>query len=340
MLRFSLRRAASGLLTALAVVTATFFLIRLVPGDPATALAPPNATPDQIDRIRENLGLTGPLWEQYGIYLSDIARLDFGTSIRTNQPVLADLLSRIPASIELAVTAFVLVVAIGLPVGIIAAVRRNSRFDYGWRLASSIGVGLPVFWVGLMFLWIFAYLLNLFPLGGRLGIEASLDRVTGFVVLDALLAGRPELIVESLHHLVLPATALALPSIAFWIRLMRGSLLEVLGEDYVRTGRAKGLRRRQVILRHGVRNALNPVVTTMGFELVALLTSAILVETIFAWPGIGNYVLISMQSRDYPVIQGATILIAFLYVGVNSVVDIVQARLDPRILASMEAVPA
>jgi len=340
MLRFGLKRLASGLLTALVVVTATFFLIRLVPGDPATAMAPPNARIEQIERIRQNLGLDRPLWDQYFIYLERTARLDFGTSIRTGQPVLADLIDRIPASVELAVGAFFLILLIGLPIGIVAAVRRGSRFDYGWRLASSIGVGLPVFWVGLMFLWIFAYLIDLFPLGGRLGLDARLERTTGFVVIDALLAGRSDLILPSLHHLVLPAVALALPSIAFWIRLMRGSLLEVMREEYVRTARSKGLPRRQVIMRHGVRNALNPVVTTLGFEMVGLLTGAILVETVFAWPGVGNYVLASLQSRDYPVVQGATILIAILYVAVNSIVDIAQARLDPRILDSMAVAPA
>lgn len=336
MLRFSLQRLASGLLTAFVVVTATFFVIRLVPGDPATAMAPPNATPAQIDRIRDYLGLTEPLWSQYVLYLQHIADLDFGTSIRTGQPVLSDLLARVPASIELASVALLLQVVVAIPVGIVAAVRRGSKVDYLSRLASSIIVGLPVFWVGLMFLWIFAYHLGLFPLGGRLDLQTRLEPVTGFYIVDAFLRGRPGVALEAIHHLILPALALALPSMAFWARLMRGSLLEVLGADHVRTARAKGLTQRQVVVRHGVRNALNPMVTVIGLELVGLLTAAILVEIIFSWPGIGNYIFSSLQVRDYPVVQGTVILIALLYVIMNSLVDIVQARLDPRILASLQ----
>lgn len=336
MLRFSLQRLASGLLTALIVVTATFFIIRLVPGDPASAMAPPNATPAQIDRIRDYLGLGEPLWNQYALYLGRLADLDFGTSIRTNQPVLADILARVPASVELAVAALLLEILIAIPVGIVAAVKRGSTVDYISRITSSVVVGLPVFWVGLMFLWIFGFLLGLFPLGGRLDLGTRLEPVTGFYVIDALLRGRPGVALEALHHLFLPAVALALPSMAFWARLMRGSLLEVLGADYVRTARAKGLTQRQVVVRHGVRNALNPMVTVVGLEMVGLLTAAILVEIIFSWPGVGNYIFNSLQVRDYPVVQGAVILVALLYVTMNSLVDIVQARLDPRILASLQ----
>lgn len=335
MLRFTLRRIVSALLTAFFVVSATFFFIRLVPGDPATALAPANARPSQIEQIREYLGLNKPLYEQYSLYLGRVATLDLGTSIRTGQPVLSDIVARIPASLELAGAALLLEVFIAIPFGILAAVRRGSRFDLLIRLTSSAIVGLPVFWVSLMFLWIFAFQLGLFPLGGRLDLQTDLDRLTGFVLIDSVLAGRLDITIEGLHHLFLPALALALPSIAFWARLMRGSLLEVLGEDYVRTARAKGLSRRDVVLRHGVRNALNPMVTVFGFELVALLTGALLVEIVFAWPGVGNYIFGSLQVRDYPVVQGAVILVAFLYVGANSLVDVIQARLDPRVLASM-----
>ncbi len=337
MLRFGVNRLASGFLTALVVVTATFFIVRLVPGDPASAMAPPTATPAQVDRIREYLGLSEPIWAQYGIYLQHLAQFDFGTSIRTGQPVVEDLVSRLPASIELALAALILELLIAIPVGIVAAVRRASAFDYVSRFTSSVIVGLPVFWVSLMFLWIFAFLLDLFPLGNRLDIQTSLTSVTGFVLVDALLAGRPEVALEALHHLALPAVALALPSIAFWTRLMRGSLLEVLGEDHVRAARAKGLGRRQVVMRHGVRNALNPMVTVFGLELVSLLTAGVLVEIVFSWPGVGNYLFTSLQVRDYPVVQGTVIAIALLYVTVNSIVDVVQARLDPRILATMQA---
>jgi ABC-type dipeptide/oligopeptide/nickel transport system permease component len=336
MLIYSIQRIASGLLTAWVVVTATFFVVRLVPGDPATAMAPPDATPAQIDRIRDYLGLGEPLWQQYLLFLQRLAELDLGTSIRTNQPVLTDIMTRVPASLELAGVALTLEVLVAIPVGIIAAVKRESIIDYFARFVSSFGVGVPVFWVGLMFLWIFSYHLGLFPLGGRMDIYTSIPRVTGFLVVDSFIEGRPDVALRALHHLVLPAITLAIPSIAFWIRLMRGSLLEVLGEDYVRTARAKGLPRRAVVGRHAVRNALNPMVTTFGLELVALLTAAILVELIFAWPGVGNYIFTSLTVRDYPVVQGAVLLVALLYVFVNSAVDIVQAKLDPRVLASLK----
>ncbi len=336
MFRFSVERLISGMVTALIVLTATFFIIRLIPGDPASAMAAPDATPAELDRIREYLGLDASLWQQYLLYLQRLLQLDFGISVRTNQPVFSDLLERVPASVELAVAAFSLEVLIALPIGVIAAVKRASPFDHASRLASSIGVGVPVFWLGLMFLWLFAYRLNWFPLGGRLEFGSDLRHVTGFVVIDAILAGRLDLVRDALAHLVLPAVALALPSIAFWARLMRGSLLEVFSEDYVRTARAKGLSRSKVVLKHGVRNSLNPVITALGLDLVALLSAAIFVETIFSWPGIGNYIFISLQSRDYPVVQGAVILITLLYVIANTVVDVAQAKLDPRVLASVQ----
>ncbi|MGI9015789.1 MAG: ABC transporter permease [Euzebya sp.] len=336
MFRFSVERLISGLVTALVVLTATFFIIRLVPGDPASAMAAPDATPAELDQIRRYLGLDASLAQQYLLYLQRLVHLDFGISIRTNQPVFTDLMDRIPASIELAMAAFSLEILIALPIGIVAAVKRSSPFDHMARMLSSIGVGVPVFWLGLMFLWLFAFKLDLFPLGGRLDFRADLQQVTGFVVIDALLAGRLDLVRSALSHLFLPAVALALPSIAFWARLMRGSLLEVFGEDYVRTARAKGLSQPRVVMKHGVRNSLNPVMTALGLDLVALLSAAIFVETIFSWPGIGNYIFISLQSRDYPVVQGAVILITLLYVIANTVVDVAQAKLDPRVLASVQ----
>ncbi|CAN5497033.1 ABC transporter permease subunit [soil metagenome] len=336
MFRFSVQRVISGSVTALIVLTATFFLLRLVPGDPASAMAAPDATPAELDVMRAYLGLDSPVREQYALYLGRLTQLDFGTSIRTGEPVLTDLLARIPASVELAVAAFILEIVIALPIGIIAAVKRESLFDHMARFGSSVGVGVPVFWLALMFLWFFAYQLDLFPLGGRLDLQYDLQRVTGFMVIDAIIAGRPDILRDALAHLVLPAVALALPSLAFWVRLMRGSLLEVLGEDHVRTARAKGLTRRKVVLKHGVRNALNPVMTALALDLVALLSAAIFVETIFAWPGIGNYIFISLQSRDYPVVQGAVILITLLYIVANAAVDVAQAKLDPRVLASVQ----
>lgn len=338
--RFALGRFLSGLVTAWAVVTVTFFVVRLVPGDPASAMAPPTATAAQIAQIRHYLGLGDPIWVQYGTFMEHVAHLDLGTSIRTNQPVLSDILARFPATIELAVAAILLEIVIAIPIGTIAAVKRNSRFDHTSRIASLLGVGVPVFWLALMVLWLLAYKLGIFPLGGRLDIGTSLQRHTGFSVVDALIDGRPGVAVEALDHLILPAAVLAVPSMAFWTRLMRGSMLEVLGADHVRTARAKGLTRRRVVMRHGVRNALNPVVTSLGLDLVGLLSGVIFIENIFAWPGVGNYIFSSIQQRDYPVVQGSVILIALLYVTVNTIVDVIQAVLDPRIRPGLQGQPA
>lgn len=338
--RFALGRFLSGLVTAWAVVTVTFFVVRLVPGDPASAMAPPTATAVQIAQIRHYLGLGDPIWVQYGTFMEHVAHLDLGTSIRTNQPVLSDILARFPATIELAVAAILLEIVIAIPIGTIAAVKRNSRFDHTSRIASLLGVGVPVFWLALMVLWLLAYKLGIFPLGGRLDIGTSLQRHTGFSVVDALIDGRPGVAVEALDHLILPAAVLAVPSMAFWTRLMRGSMLEVLSADHVRTARAKGLTRRRVVMRHGVRNALNPVVTSLGLDLVGLLSGVIFIENIFAWPGVGNYIFSSIQQRDYPVVQGSVILIALLYVTVNTIVDVIQAVLDPRIRPGLQGQPA
>ncbi|MGI8700189.1 MAG: ABC transporter permease [Nocardioidaceae bacterium] len=340
MIRFGIGRLFSGLVTAWVVVSATFFMVRLVPGDPATSMAPPTATPAQIDQIRSYLGLGEPLWVQYGAFLNHLAHLDLGTSIRTNQPVLSDLLDRFPATIELAVASILLEILIAIPIGAIAAVKHNRPFDHISRFASLIGVGIPVFWMAIMALWLLAYKFPILPLGGRLDIGVDLQRHTGFTVVDALIDGRPDLAVSGLKHLILPAVILAIPSMAFWTRLMRGSMLEVLGSDHVRTARAKGLSEPQVVRRHAVRNALNPVITSLGLDLVALLSGVIFIENVFAWPGVGNYIFGSIQTRDYPVVQGSVILIALLYVTVNTIVDVVQAVLDPRIRPGLQGQPA
>lgn len=340
MIRFGVGRLVSGLVTAWVVVTVTFFIVRLVPGDPASAMAPPTATPVQVEQIRRYLGLGDPLWVQYGTFLDHLGRLDLGTSIRTNQPVLSDLLDRFPATVELAVAAMLLEVLIAIPIGTIAAVKRNRIFDQVARLGSLIGVGIPVFWMALMALWLFAYKFGVLPLGGQLDIGTEVERHTGFTIIDALIDGRPDIAGSALQHLILPATILAIPSMAFWTRLMRGSMLEVLGADHVRTARAKGLTSRRVVVKHGVRNALNPVITSLGLDLVALLSGVIFIENIFAWPGVGNYIFSSIQTRDYPVVQGSVILITLLYVTVNTIVDIIQAVLDPRIRAGLQGQPA
>jgi peptide/nickel transport system permease protein len=312
------------------VATTVFVVIRLIPGDPSIVMAGPDATPVELALIRTQLGLTGPLWQQYLSFLGSLLRGSLGISIRTNQPVSGELLTRFPATMELAISALVLATVIAVPLGIMSAVRRGSSLDQAARVTTLLGVGMPVFWLALLGTWAFAYKIPIFPVSGRLDPEMSLGRITGFAVPDAIIQGHPDIAWSAIHHLALPAIVLALPVLAISSRLMRASLLEVLGEDYIRTARAKGLGQRTVLLRHGLRNALQPVITVLGLQLAVLLSGTILVEQIFAWPGIGSYVYQSIQSRDYPVVQGAILLFALVYVFVNTLVDIGYGLLDPQ----------
>lgn len=331
MLRFALDRLISGLLTAWLVATLVFVILRLVPGDPATTIAGPEATAGQLAYIRTSLGLEDPLPVQYGRFLAGLGQLDLGMSIRSSQPVMAELMVRFPATLELTMTALLVVILVSVPLGALAARGRDSLLDHASRVATLVGVGMPVFWSGLLLAWLFSYQWRLLPGSGRLDVQLSVPAVTGFAVVDALLLNRPDAAANALSHLVLPTVVLALPGLAISTRLMRASLLEVLGEDYVRTARAKGLHERAVLLGHALRNALGPVLTLFGLQLVTLLSGAILVESVFAWPGIGTYVFDAIQTRDYPIVQGAVILIAVLYVAVNTAVDLAYGFLDPRI---------
>ena len=331
MLHFAVGRLFGALVTAWLVASLVFVSLRLIPGDPASSIAGPEATPGQIDYIRSSLGLDQPIVTQYGRFLADLLRFDLGTSIVSGKPVMDELRGRLPATLELTLTALLLVILVSIPLGAVAATRRGALVDHVARLATLVGVGMPVFWSGLLMAWLFAYELRLLPGSGRLDLLLRVEPVTGFVVVDSLLRRQPEIALNALSHLVLPAVVLALPGLAIATRLMRGSLLQVLGDDYVRTARAKGLRERDVIVHHALKNALNPVVTLLGLQLVALLSGAILVENIFAWPGLGRYVFTAIQVRDYPVVQGTVLLIALVYVAVNTVIDLAYGILDPRI---------
>lgn len=330
MARFVVERILSALLSALLAATVVFFVIRLIPGDPASVIAGFDASPERVASLRSEMGLDRPVWIQYARFVSDLVTLDLGTSVRTGRPVTEELWIRFPATLELAVTGLLLALAIAIPLGSLSAVRRNSKLDHGTRITTLVGIGVPPFWLGLLLAWIFAYYLRLLPASGRLDVQLSVQSVTGFIFLDALIAGKTDAALNVLRHMVLPTVVLATPAIAILTRLMRGSLLEVLGEEYVRTARAKGLREITVIGRHALKNALNPVITLLGLQLAGLLSGSILVETIFSWPGVGSYVFNAIQTRDYPIVQGAVILIAVLYVTVNTVVDVTYGVIDPR----------
>jgi peptide/nickel transport system permease protein len=308
-----------------------FSFIHLIPGDPAVAMLGERATPERVAAVRAQLGLDEPLYQQYLIYLRKVVRGDLGLSILRGDPVLADLLHRFPATVELALSAILLALAIGIPVGIVSAVWRNSLFDGVSRLVALTGVSMPIFWLGLMLAWFFGVELGWLPTGFRLDTDVAVSPVTNFYVLDSLLTGNGRALSSALRHLILPAVCLGTIPLAVIARMTRASLLEVLSQDYIRTAEAKGLPQRGIVLRHAMRNALLPILTVTGLQVGHLLAGAILTETIFSWPGIGLWVYEAIQARDYPIVQGTTLFIATIFVLVNLCTDLLYAAVDPRI---------
>jgi peptide/nickel transport system permease protein len=308
-----------------------FSFIHLIPGDPAVAMLGERATPQRVAEVRAQLGLDRPLSIQYIIYVGKVLRGDLGASILRGDPVLRDLVRRFPATVELATSAILIAITVGVPMGIIAAVWRNSLFDGVSRLVALTGVSMPIFWLGLMLAWFFGVVLGWLPTGFRLGTEVTLVPVTNFNILDSLLTRNPAAFASSLRHLILPALCLSTIPMAVIARMTRASLLEVLSQDYIRTAESKGLPQQAVILRHAMRNALLPIMTVTGLQVGRLLAGAILTETIFSWPGIGLWIYESIQARDYPIVQGATLFIATIFVTVNLLTDVLYAAVDPRI---------
>ncbi|MCI0545154.1 MAG: ABC transporter permease, partial [Actinobacteria bacterium] len=277
------------------------------------------------------LGLDEPLYQQYLIYLRKVLRGDLGVSILRGDPVLADLVYRFPATVELALSAILLALVVGIPVGVVSAVWRNSVFDGLARLVALTGVSMPIFWLGLMLAWFFGVELGWLPTGFRLDTDVAVRPVTNFYLLDSLLAGDARAFLSSLRHLVLPTIALGTIPLAIIARMTRASLLEVLSQEYIRTAEATGAPQRTVVLHHAMRNALLPILTVIGLQVGHLLAGAILTETIFSWPGIGLWVYEAIQARDYPIVQGATLFIATVFVLVNLCTDLLYAAVDPRI---------
>jgi len=329
--RYAIMRSLTILPVLVGVSLIVFSFTHLIPGDPAVAMLGERATPQRVAEVRAQLGLDQPLYRQYFIYVDKILHGDLGVSILRGDPVLRDLVRRFPATVELATSAILIAILVGVPMGIISAVWRNSFFDGFSRLVALTGVSMPIFWLGLMLAWCFGVLLGWLPTGFRLGTDVTLVAVTNFNILDSLLTGNPAALVSSLRHLVLPAIALSTIPMAVIARMTRASLLEVLSQDYIRTAESKGLPQQAVILRHAMRNALLPVMTVTGLQVGRLLAGAILTETIFSWPGIGLWIYESIQARDYPIVQGATLFIATIFVMVNLLTDVLYATVDPRI---------
>ena len=347
MTRYIVRRLISLIPTLLGVTVVIFLLLRLIPGDPAVAMLGEHAAKENVERIREQLGLNRPLFldqealkqndlegfidSQYLRFLSRLLQGDLGNSIHRRIPIADELGRRFPATVELAVCAMLLAVIVGIPAGIASAARRNSVLDSISMIGSLIGVSMPIFWLGLMEIMLFAVILNWFPIGSRIDHGIELQKVTNFFIIDSLLAGNTKALVSTLKHLAMPTLALATIPMAIIARMTRSSMLDILQEDYVRTAHAKGLRERVVLFRHALKNAFLPVITIIGLQTGSLLAGAILTETIFAWPGIGKWVYDAILGRDYPVVQGGTLLIALIFVLANLLVDMSYAYLDPRI---------
>jgi peptide/nickel transport system permease protein len=333
MTKYIARRLLNLIPVLLGITLLVFAFLHLIPGDPAVVLAGERATPEQIAALREQLGLNQPLPLQYLIFLWNLVRLNFGTSIISGVTIAEEIKIRWPATFELSVAAMLVAIIIGIPAGILAAVRKNSLTDNLTMSASLFGVSLPVYWLGLLLIYLFAVNLNWLPPSGRLSIDAGFNfkPITNFYVLDALLQGNFKALQDVLTHIILPALTLGTIPLAILARITRSAMLEVLSQDYIRTARAKGLLERWVIFKHALKNALLPVVTIIGLQFGTLLSGAILTETIFSWPGIGSWIYEGILARDYPVVQGGVVFVAVTFVLVNLLVDLSYAFLDPRI---------
>ena len=332
MARYIVRRLILMLVVILGISLITFSLSRIVPGNPARLLAGPHARQEQVDALAERYHLTGSIPEQYLVYMSGLVRGDLGLSVTTRRPVAEDLLEFLPATIELTSAAFLITVLIGIPVGVISAATRGRVFDHASRVVSIAGVSLPIFWLGLVLQVLFYKHLNLLPVGGRLGIlDVAPPRVTGMYVVDALVSGDFDLFRSSVLHLILPAVTLAAGSVAVVTRMMRASILETMGADYIRTARAKGLTEPSLLRRHVLRNAFIPTLTVLGLQVGYLLAGNFLVESVFNWPGIGLYAIDAISNLDYAAIMGVTLIVSVVYIIVNLIVDILYVLLDPRI---------
>ena len=331
MLPYLLRRLALLVPTLLGMSILTFSLIHLVPGDPAQVMLGERATPAAVAELRSELGLDRSVWVQYGRFLGGLLRGDLGRSLKTRERVAVEITQRFPATFELAFAAMLFSTVFGIAVGILAARRRRSFFDALVMAGSLVGVSMPIFWLGLLVILLFAVNLGWLPLAGRIDPGFAIPGASGFLLLDTLLAGRPDAFVNVARHLVLPALVLGTIPLAVIARMTRASMLEVMSQDYVRTARAKGLSERSVLLKHVLKNASIPTLTVIGLQFGYLLGGAIITETIFSWPGVGRWLVLAVSARDFRAVQGGVLLIATAFVLVNLVVDMLYTYLDPRI---------
>ncbi len=336
MASFIIRRLIALIPVMCIVLIIVFSLVRLIPGDPAVTLLGPGATQAQIDALRAQLSLDQPVVVQFFHYVLGLLTGDFGISLKTGQPVAQEILTRLPATIELSVLAVIFAVIFGIPIGVLSATKPNSIFDHVTRIVSLVGVSMPAFLLALILQLIFGTYLDWLPVSGRMSPFVTEQRVTGFAILDGIITGNFAAAWSAVLHLILPTAVLAAFLAATLGRFVRNTMLDVMGEDFIRTAKAKGLRRSDVVLNHGLRNSLLPAITVIGLKFAEMLGGAILTETIFAWPGIGRYMFEAIKNRDYPVIQGTTLVFALLFVITSIIVDVLYGVLDPRVRKKMK----
>ena len=332
MLAFLLRRIGLLIPTFIGVTIASFGFIRLLPGDPVLLMAGERGlTPERHAELLREFGFDRPLWVQYWDYLTGIFQGDLGVSLVTKNPVLDEFLTLFPATVELSFCAMLFAVLIGIPAGIFSAAKRGAAFDHSVMGTALIGYSMPIFWWGLLLIILFSGILKWTPVSGRISLLYFFPQVTGFMLIDSLLSGQRGAFTSALSHLVLPTIVLGTIPLAVIARQTRSAMLEVLSEDYVRTARSKGLSTWRVVGLHALRNALIPVITTIGLQVGVLLAGAILTETIFSWPGIGKWMVDSIFRRDYPAVQGGLMMIALIVMMVNLIVDLLYGLINPRI---------
>ena len=336
MIAFAVDRLVRLALVLLAITLVSFLFLHLIPGNPVAIRLGEHASPQQIAYLTHEYGLDQPWWVQLGKYLAALAHGDLGISISDTQPVAQKLALAFPATVELTSGAMLVAIVIGIPAGVLAAVRRRSFLDVFTMSAVLVGVSIPVFWLGWMLVYVLAVLpshfgLDLFPISGRISLLYDIPARTHLIVIDALLAGNGRAALDALWHLVLPALTLGTIPLAIVAKITRGSMLEVLASDYVRTARAKGLGEGRIVVRHALRNALIPIVTVLGLQTGLLLGGAVLTESVFAWPGVGRLAFDAISNRDMPVINGCVLLFATIFVIVNTIVDLLYALANPRI---------
>ncbi|AXC49903.1 ABC transporter permease subunit [Paracoccus suum] len=332
MIRFILGRIAYLVPTLIGITIVAFGFVRVLPGDPVLLMAGERGmSPERYAAVREQLGFDRSLPTQYFDYVWQLLHGNLGVSLVTKKPVLTEFLALFPATIELAVCAIILATVIGVPAGVLAAIKRGSWFDQVTMGTALVGYSMPIFWWGLLLIILFSGTLGWTPVSGRISLMYFFPPVTGFMLIDSLLSGQKGAFTSAASHLILPTIVLATIPLAVIARQTRSAMLEVLGEDYVRTARAKGLPPRRVVGLHALRNALIPVVTTIGLQVGVLMAGAILTETIFSWPGIGKWMVESISRRDYPVVQGGLLLIAVIIMVVNLLVDLLYGLINPRI---------